>query len=130
MMQPLENLNFSDLMNGENKESKLPESTVELIDLLTNTYPKFDIGDVAGILPEVIKHVQKFVKFSGKEKQDYIVNILLILVDKTDGPGNDDIWDPILKKLIPPLVDTLLGVQDGKIKLKEKKVGKLFRKCC
>ena len=129
-MQPLENMNFSDLITGDNKEYKLPESTVELIDTLIHKYPEFDIGDVGGILPEVIKHVQKFGKFSVKEKQDYIVNILFILVDKTDGPGNDDIWDPILKKLIPPLVDTLIGVQDGKIKLKDKKVTKLFSKCC
>ena len=129
-MQPLENMNFSDLITGDDKQYKLPESTVELIDTLIHAYPEFDIGDVAGILPEVIKHVQKFGKFSGEEKQDYIVNILLILVDKTDGPGNDDIWDPILKKLIPPLVDTLLGVQDGKIKLKDKKITKVFSKCC
>lgn len=130
MMDPLENMNFSDLINGEDKEHKLPESTVELIDLLINKYPNFDIGDVAGILPQIIKHVQKFSKFSGEEKQEYIVNILLILVDKTDGPGNDDIWDPILKKLIPPLVDTILDIHDGKIKLKDKKVTKVFSKCC
>jgi hypothetical protein len=126
-MESLENMNFSELINGEDN---LPNSSVELVDKLIHKYPNFDIGDVAEILPEVIKHVQKFNKFSGEEKKEYIVNILLIIVDKTDGPGNDDIWDPILKKLIPPLVDTLLGVQDGKIKLKDKKVSKVFSKCC
>ena len=39
------------------------------------------------------------------------------IVDITDGPGDDDLWDPILKRLIPSVVDTLVQIDKGKLKL-------------
>ena len=57
------------------------------------------------------------------------------IVDITDGPGDDDLWDPIIKRLIPHVIDTLVMVDKGKLKLNTKKSGllRLFSKlfsCC
>lgn len=119
--------NVSDVLKSE---SVLSGSTAELIEELVGLYPNFDIGDIASVLPKVIRHVKTLNKIEVSEKQEYIVNTLLILVDKTDGPGNDDIWDPIFKKMIPSLVDAFIDIDDGKIKLSEKKARKVFSKCC
>ena len=32
------------------------------------------------------------------------------LVDITDGPGDDELWDPIIKRLLPGMVDMLVKV--------------------
>ena len=117
--------NVSDVLKSE---SVLSGSTAELIEELVGLYPKFDIGDIASVLPKVIRHVKTLNKIEVSEKQEYIVNTLLILVDKTDGPGNDDIWDPIIKRLIPGLIDTLIAVENGKLRMKKPKC-KLFGLC-
>ena len=39
------------------------------------------------------------------------------LVDITDGPGDDELWDPIIKRLLPGMVDMLVKVDQGKLKL-------------
>ena len=38
------------------------------------------------------------------------------LVDITDGPGDDELWDPIIKRLLG-MVDMLVKVDQGKLKL-------------
>ena len=43
------------------------------------------------------------------------------IVDITDGPGDDDLWDPIIKRLIPHVIDTYILVDKGKLKLNTKK---------
>ena len=53
-------------------------------------------------------------------KKNMIVSLLKHIVDKTDGPGNDEVWDPIIKNMIPGIVDLLLEVNDGKLKLRKK----------
>ncbi len=63
-----------------------------------------------------------------KQKKQTIINMLKHIVDVTDGPGNDDIWDPIIKRLIPGLIDTLIAVENGKLRMKKPKC-KLFGLC-
>ena len=46
------------------------------------------------------------------------------IVDITDGPGNDDLWDPIIKRLIPGIIDTLVEIDKGKLKLNNNYYGK------
>ena len=44
-----------------------------------------------------------------------IIAMLKHLVDITDGPSDDDLWDPIIKRLIPSMVDTLVQVDKGNL---------------
>ena len=41
-------------------------------------------------------------------ENNMIVKMLKHIVDVTDGPGDDAVWDPIIKRMIPGLIDTLL----------------------
>ena len=50
-------------------------------------------------------------------KKNMIVSMLKHLVDITDGPGDDDLWDPIIKRLLPGMVDMLVKVDQGKLRL-------------
>ena len=64
---------------------------------------------------------------TGEQKKNMIVRMLKHIVDVTDGPGDDAVWDPIIKRMIPGLIDTLLQVENGKLKFKKRKLS-LF--CC
>ena len=81
----------------------------------------FSIDSLMSILPKLIQNVENYKNLKGEEKKNLVIKMLKHIIDITDGPGDDDIWDPILKRLVPSLIDTLIEVNDGKLKLRKKK---------
>ena len=91
----------------------------------------FNVSSMMSVLPKLIKHVENYKNLKGEQKRALVISMLKHIIDITDGPGNDAIWDPILKQLVPSLIDTLIEVNDGKLKLRKKPkcFGKLLT-CC
>ena len=96
------------------------ESIVPLIE-------DFSVENLMKIIPELIKHVETYKKFTGEQKRSMVISMLRHLVDITDGPGNDEMIDPIVKRLVPSIIDTLVDVDKGRLKLTKKKWKKAFR---
>ena len=98
------------------------------IDDITNHFDKhinnFSLEKVVDIIPECIQFVEKYTKLSGHEKKDLVVEIIKYLIDSTDAFGNDDIIDPLVKKLVPSIIDNLISVEKNKIMMK-----KIKKKC-
>jgi len=92
-----------------------------VIEMIIDDIGEFSIESIPQLLPKLITHVQQYKTMTGKQKKDTIIRMLKHIVDVTDGPGNDAVWDPIIKRLIPGLIDTLLAVENGKLKLKKRK---------
>lgn len=106
-----------------------------LVEAIAPIVEDFKIESIMKVVPTIVKHVQKYKSLTGQEKKTMIVSMLSHIVDITDGPGDDDLWDPIIKRLIPHVIDTLVMVDKGKLKLNTKKSGllRLFSKlfsCC
>ena len=38
--------------------------------------------------------------FTGLQKRELVIKMVRHIIDITDGPGNDAVWDPILKQLV------------------------------
>ena len=91
----------------------------------------FNVSSMMTVLPKLIKHVENYKNLRGEQKRELVISMLKHIIDITDGPGDDEIWDPILKQLVPSLIDTLIEVNDGKLKLRKKPkcFGKLLL-CC
>ena len=86
---------------------------------------------IVDILPKIIAYVQKFKKLSGDQKKALIIQILNVIIDKTDGPGDDAVFDPILKRLVPVLIDTFIKIENKELKFKPPGcLGKCLTKCC
>jgi len=83
------------------------------------------VENLMKIIPELIRHVEMYKNFTGEQKRNMVINMLKHLIDITDGPGNDDIFDPILKRMVPSIIDTLVEVDKGRLKLTGKKLKKL-----
>lgn len=101
--------------------SNFDETTMTLANELIKDYPNFDIENTVMILPKILQHYNTYKDISGAEKKNYIVSILRHIVDKTDGPGDDAQWDPIIKRMIPGIIDLLTEVDNRQLRLKPKK---------
>ena len=93
-----------------------------------------NVDTIIQLLPRLIKHVDTFKTLTGREKKNMIISMLNHIVDITDGPGDDDILDPVVKRVIPSVIDLVLVVDNGKLKVnKQGLLFKIYRKlfgCC
>ena len=95
------------------------QSTIDLVEDLSNTFKDISSEKIIEIIPQILVHVKQFKKLKPTDKKDLIANILNLIIDKTDGPGDDEIFDPILKRLVPTLIDTFLKIENGELNLKK-----------
>ncbi len=96
-----------------------------------------NVDTIVLLLPRLIKHVDTFKTLTGKEKKNMIISMLNHIVDITDGPGDDDILDPVIKRVIPSVIDLVLVVDNGKLRVNKKNfLFRIYRKltglfsCC
>ena len=75
-----------------------------LVEAIAPIVEDFKIESIMKVVPTIVKHVQKYKSLTGQEKKTMIVSMLSHIVDITDGPGDDDLWDPIIKRLIPTVI--------------------------
>ena len=66
-----------------------------------------------------LKEVSTLYKLKSEHKIDLIVDILTYVIDNTDA-GSLEVLDPILKKMIPGIIDNILQVEDGKLVINKK----------
>ena len=97
----------------------------DFVEALSTNFKDISAEKIIELLPKIIEYVQKYKKLSGEQKKALIIKVLNLVIDKTDGPGDDEIFDPILKRLVPVLIDTFVKI--GKKKIKFKKPGFLAR---
>mgnify|MGYP001410009399 CR=1 FL=1 len=90
----------------------------------------FSVSNLMKVLPRLMKHVENYKNLKGPQKRELVIKMVRHIIDITDGPGNDDVWDPILKQLVPGLIDTLIEVNDGKLKIRKRKLSFLKVFCC
>ena len=88
-----------------------------------------NVDTIILLLPRLIKHVDTFKTLTGREKKNMIISMLNHIVDITDGPGDDDILDPVIKRVIPSVIDLVLVVDNGKLRVnKQNFLFKIYRK--
>ena len=76
----------------------------------------------------VLKEVSNIYKLKPEHKIDLIVDVLIYTIDNTDA-GSLEALDPILKQLIPGVIDNMLQVDEGKLVLHKKNIVEKYL-CC
>jgi|TARA_B100000424_G_scaffold268781_2_gene264268 hypothetical protein len=64
----------------------------------------------------VLGTANKINNLTSEQKKDFICDILIYVVDNTDAGALESL-DPVIKKLIPNVIDTILRVEDGKLSI-------------
>lgn len=118
-----------DQINNLIKNLEVPKKKIDfmadieskaVVEAIAPVLENFTLSSMMEVMPKLIKHVQKYKNLSGTEKKNMVVGMLRHIVDITDGPGDDAVWDPILKELIPKMVDTIVDLDRGVLKLNTK----------
>lgn len=91
-----------------------------IVESLAESMETFTIEKMMEVLPELMRHVQVYKNLNGEQKKKLVIKMINHLVDITDSPGDDEIWDPILKRMVPSIIDTLVKVDKKKLVLRKK----------
>ena len=92
---------------------------VHITERLEDGIKDFSIEKIIDLVPQLIKYVEKYNSLTGAEKKKLVIELVKHFIDKTDGFGNDMIVDPILKHVVPSVIDNLIKVDKNQIKLKK-----------
>jgi hypothetical protein len=90
--------------------------STQLVDELDN----FSLGTIVDIIPHLIICVEKYKTLSGIEKKRLVLELIERFIDRTDGFGDDAIVDPIIKTIVPSVIDNLIKVENKKLVLRKK----------
>ena len=86
----------------DDKVSVIINRDIEKIsNLLAGELEHFSFGNMVDIIPNLIRIVEKYKQFSGIEKKQMVLELIEQFIDRTDGFGDDDLVDPILKTIVP-----------------------------
>jgi hypothetical protein len=102
-----------------------------LVETLAETMTTFSLERIPEILPLIMQQVNVYKHLSLKQKKIMVIKMLQHLIDVTDCPGDDAIWDPIMKQLLPGMIDLLVESNRGKLVLrKSKSLWARLMPCC
>ena len=96
-----------------------------LIEIIADDMANLSIDNLHEIIPQLMLQANLYKTLNVEQKKKLIIKMLEHLIDITDGPGNDTLLDPILKRMVPSIIDTLIDVNNGHLVLTDKKLKKL-----
>ena len=104
---------------------RVAKSADDLKNYLLTKYPNgFGLDNMLDVVIECIQYLATYRKMTGFQKRQLIIDSMLLLLDETNS-GEMELYEPIVKAMIPSTINTLVDVEKKKIKL-----NKRVRKCC
>jgi hypothetical protein len=100
---------------------KVSAETIKLKEVIMETFPHgFDHDNLMEAVIRAMRHLaRKHRRLTGQQKKKLIVDALLLVLDETNS-GALEVFEPLVKSMIPTVVDNLIDVEKGKIKLNKK----------
>tara|TARA_A100001388_G_C28625334_1_gene429600 strand:+ start:131 stop:535 length:405 start_codon:yes stop_codon:yes gene_type:complete len=122
----------ADLTSVADKDT--PTSAEDIVNIANVVIDKFPNGIQVENLIEatmlILNKITELYYLSPDKKKDLIIDILCYVVDNTDA-GALESMDPIIKKMIPSVIDAFLNIENGKLVIdKPKSIVKKVFFCC
>jgi len=120
---------LSEMKSVSNKTS--PTTADDIVKISKKVIELFPAGvnleNIIEVTMNVLKHITNLYYLKPSQKKDMIVDCLCYIVDNTDGGALESL-DPVIKKIIPSVIDTLIIVENGKLVVDKPK--NLVQKIC
>ena len=126
----LTKINIVELKSVEDESSPIKAEDVKIVgEKIVKMFPNgVNLQNLIEATIIVLKEVSELYKLKPQHKIDLIIDILIYTVDNTDA-GSLEALDPILKQLIPGVIDNMLQVDEGKLVLHKKNIVEKYL-CC
>lgn len=126
----LTKINIVELKSVEDESSPIKAEDVKKIgEKIVKMFPNgVNLQNLIEATIIVLKEVSELYKLQPQHKIDLIVDVLIYTIDNTDA-GSLEALDPILKQLIPGVIDNMLQVDEGKLVLHKKNIVEKYL-CC
>jgi len=110
------------LKSVKDKNVKIsPEDVMTVAEKVMEKYPTgINMENLIESTMIIMNLVEKFNFLNAEEKKDFICDVLCFVVDNTDA-GSLEFLDPIIKKLIPKVIDNILEAKNEKLEIKKPK---------
>jgi len=106
------------------KDNKTPIKADDVVTIGEDIVKIFPTGvnlkNMADATMKVLSKVTTLYHLNGEQKKDLVVDILCYVVDNTDA-GALEFLDPVIKDMLPGLIDTLIMVDGGKLHIAKPK---------
>ena len=114
------------ITNVKTNVRRVSKHAEELKNYLESKYPNgFNLENMLEVVIECIQYLSTVRKLSGQQKRQVIIDAILLLLDETNS-GELEVYEPIIKSMIPATINTLIDVEKKKIRLNKKATWK----CC
>ena len=115
----------------DKKLENIIDSNIDKIkELFKSEIENLSLETIVDFIPHLIKYVESYKNLKGGEKKLLVVKLIKYIIDNTDGFGDDEIVDPILKIMVPSIIDNLIKVDQNHLRLKKQnKCFKLLMGC-
>jgi hypothetical protein len=106
---------------------KTSKETIELKKFILQNFPQgIDHGNTMEAVIGCVRFLAESKRrLTGQQKKKLIIDGLLLVLDETDSVALES-FEPLIKVMIPTVVDNLIDVEKGKIKLNKG----IITRCC
>ena len=97
---------------------KVSTETHNLKQVVLDAFPNgMDHSNLMEVVVRLMRYLaRKQKRLTGQQKKKLLVDALLLVLDETDS-GSLEVFEPLVKNMVPTIVDNLIDVEKGKIKL-------------
>ncbi len=131
-MTSVNNIELKEMTSVSNKESPTTvDDIVKVGKKVINAFPSgVNLKNITEVTMSVLKEITTLYYLKPSQKKEMIVDILIYIVDNTDAGALESL-DPVIKQVIPGIIDALIIVENGALVVdKPKSILKKCLPCC
>ena len=131
-MTSVNNIELKEMTSVSNKESPTTvDDIVKVGKKVINAFPSgVNLKNITEVTMTVLKEITTLYYLKPSQKKEMIVDILIYIVDNTDAGALESL-DPVIKQVIPGIIDALIIVENGALVVdKPKSILKKCLPCC
>ena len=105
---------------GLKKNEDYTKNLIKLGNGFIKIFPNgINLDNLMDATMKLLKEITEIYFLNGEEKKEFICDVLCYVIDNTDA-GALESMDEVIKKLIPTIIDNLILVERGELKINKK----------
>lgn len=127
-------IEINDLKSVKGDSPTTAEDLIKISKNIIKIYPTgINLSNMAPATVEVLSEIKELYHLSGEQKKELVIDVLHYVIDNTDA-GVLEQLDPVIKQVIPGVIDSLIKVENGQLVLEKptncwKKITQRIKKC-